>query len=153
MSVTPALYSVQTAQPGQRYTPEDVLCDLGVTVVRTWLRDTWAAWSSGDSCVVLAAGLSVTQERCILAHEVEHILAGDLDCGNRPLAVRQERRADQAAARKLIAISDLAAIAQWAPDVYTAAHELSVTERMLKVRLADLKGEGWPWRDGSRIAG
>lgn len=141
------------AQLGLHYAPEAALDQLGVPVIRTWLRDTWGAWSSDRRRIVIASGLSAVQERCVLAHEVEHVLADDVECSDWALSIRQERRADVEAARKLIGISDLAAIAQWAPDVYTAAAELGVTERMLKVRLNDLKGEGWPWRDGSRIGG
>lgn len=150
MSVTPVL---RFAQVGLHYAPAAVLDHLGVTVARTWLRDTWGAWSLDRRRIVIASGLSATQERCVLAHELEHVLAGDVDCTDRSLSIRQERRADLEAARKLIGISDLAELAQWAPDVYTAAAELNVTERMLEVRLNDLKGEGWPWRDGSKIAG
>lgn len=138
---------------GLEYNPEITLDQLGIRVIRIWLRDTWAAWSADDQTVVLASGLSVVQERCILAHEVEHIAAGDIDCSGRRLAIRQEHRADIRAARRLIAISDLAAIAQWASDVASAAAELNVTERMLQMRLDDLAGEGWPWPAGSRIAG
>lgn len=150
---TPSL--LVTAPAGLLYAPADILDQLGIPVVRTWLRDTWGAWSRQHQTVVLAKGLSAVQERCVLAHEVEHMWADDADCGNRIATVRQERRADLEAARKLIAISDLAEVAQWAPDTYTAANELMVTERLLEVRLNDLKGEGWPWRfqAGSRTAG
>lgn len=88
------------------------------------------------------AWLSALRERCVLAHELEHVWAGDIDCGNQIRLIRQERRADLAAARKLIAISDLAEVAQWASDILTAAAELHVTERLLEVRLDDLRGEG-----------
>jgi hypothetical protein len=138
---------------GLQYNPEITLDRLGIAVVRIWLRDTWAAWSASNRTVVLASGLTRIQERCVLAHEVEHIAGGDFDCSNRRLSIRQERRADIGAARRLIAISDLAEIAQWADDVSTAALELNVTERMLQVRLNDLAGEGWPWPAGSKIAG
>ena len=138
---------------GPRYAPDAALEQLDVTVTRIWLRDTWGAWSRNRRRIFIASGLTPVQERCVLAHEVEHVLAGDAGCSNMAVAVRQERRADVEAARKLIGISDLATVAQWAPDVYTAAAELGVTERMLRVRLNDLQGEGWPWRDGSKIAG
>lgn len=143
------------AQAGLLYSPADVLTQLGVSVVHTWLRDTWAAWSPAHQRIVVASGLSTVQQRCVLAHEVEHVLAADTGCGDGPYRVRQERSADREAARKLIAISDLAAVAQRAPDVRTAAAELAVTERMLKVRLDDLQGEGWPWpvQAGSKTAG
>ncbi|MFE7954448.1 ImmA/IrrE family metallo-endopeptidase [Streptomyces sp. NPDC057413] len=144
-----------SAHAGLNYDPVAVLEELGITIVRTWLRDTWGAWSREHRSVVIATGLSTVQERCVLAHELEHALAEDEGCGNQLTALRQERRADREAARKLIAISDLAEVAQWATDLFTAAAELRVTERLLEVRLNDLRGEGWPWRrpGGSRIAG
>ncbi|MER7507008.1 ImmA/IrrE family metallo-endopeptidase [Streptomyces lavendulae] len=140
------------------YSPLAVLDDLRIPVVRVHLRDTWGAWSPLHRKIVVAAGLSAAQELCVLAHEVEHALADDLGCGVgldavHPLSLPQERRADLLAARKLIAISDLAAVAQWADDVRTAADELGVTERMLRVRLHDLNGEGWPWPATSKTAG
>ena len=140
------------------YSPLAVLDDLRIPVVRVRLRDTWGAWSPLHRKIVLAEGLSAAQELCVLAHEVEHALADDLGCGvgldaAHPLCIPQERRADLQAARKLIAISDLAAVAQWADDVRIAAAELGVTERMLRVRLHDLNGEGWPWPATSRTAG
>lgn len=140
------------------YSPLAVLDDLRIPVVRVHLRDTWGAWSPLHRKIVVATGLSAVQERCVLAHEVEHALADDLGCGvglnaAHPLGIPQERRADLQAARKLIAISDLAAVAQWADDVRVAADELGVTERMLRVRLYDLNGEGWPWPATSRTAG
>ncbi|MDT0306183.1 ImmA/IrrE family metallo-endopeptidase [Streptomyces sp. DSM 44917] len=140
---------------GLAYSPVSVLEQLAIPVVRMWMRDTWAVWCASRRTVILASGLSATQERCILAHEVEHVLIGDDGCAPGPAAVRQERYADREAARKLIAISDLAPVAQWAPDIRAAAAELNVTERMLRIRLHDLDGEGWPWptRATSRTAG
>lgn len=140
------------------YSPRAVLDTLRIPVVRVPLRDTWGAWSPLHRKIVIASGLSPVQERCVLAHEVEHALAEDLGCGvglyaTHPRAIPQERRADTMAARKLISISDLASIAQWADDIRVAAAELEVTERMLRVRLHDLDGEGWPWPAISRTAG
>lgn len=150
MSVLPQLPSA-----GLHYAPAVILDKLGIVVMHTWLRDTWGAWSRDRQRIVIASGLSDVQERCVLAHELEHVYADDVDCSNPVARIRQESRADLEAARKLIAISDLAQVAQWAPDVYTAAAELQVTERLLEVRLNDLRGEGWPWRRqaGSRTAG
>ena len=156
MPVDPAAIAAAAfVQAGVAYTPGIVLDQLGIPVVRTWLRDTWGMWSPARRTVVIAAGLSAVQERCVLAHEVEHVLAGDADCNGGPVAIHQERYADREAARKLLAISDLCEVAQWAPDVRTAADELQVTERMLRLRLRDLDGEGWPWpaADTSRTGG
>ena len=126
-----------------------ILNALGIRVVRTWLRDTWGLWLPDRRTVVVAEGLSAVQERCTLAHEVEHILAGDGSCGTSTgesslSALQREQRADREAARKLVGISDLARIAQRGLDVADTAAELRVTERLLMIRLDDLKGEAWP---------
>lgn len=138
---------------GRHFSPQAMLEQLGIPVVRCWLRDTWGAWSATYRKIVIADGMSARQERCVLAHELEHVLAGHDGCAAGPLAVRQERLADLEAARKLIAISDLCAVAKWADDIRLAAHELHVTERMLRIRLRDLEGEGWPWPVGSTTVG
>lgn len=147
--------AAQLVSTGLSYTPAEILDELGITVVRTWLRDTWGAWSRDRQRIVIASGLGYVQERSVLAHELEHVYAGDTECSNPFARIRQERRADLLASRKLIAISDLAEVAQWAGDPHTAAAELHVTQRLLEVRLDDLRGEGWPWRPlaGLRTAG
>lgn len=151
------------------YEPVKVCEQLGIRVRTLWLRDTWGAWAPQHRTIILAEGLTPIQRRCVLAHEVEHALAGDaIGCGSGPYAertsvrgqfslvtIRQEKHADLQAARKLIAISDLAELAQWhSGEVPAVASELDVTERMLAIRLKDLQGEGWPWRlVKSKIAG
>ncbi|MDJ1132431.1 ImmA/IrrE family metallo-endopeptidase [Streptomyces iconiensis] len=140
-------------ETGRHYSPHHALDLLGVTVIRTWLRDTWGVWSHSRRKIVIASGLSTVQERCVLAHEVEHVLAGHDGCATGVLAVRQERDADLEAARKLVAISDLCEVAQWADEIRLAAHDLRVTERVLRIRLRDLEGEGWPWPATSKIGG
>ncbi|MEU0942531.1 hypothetical protein ABZ379_07000 [Streptomyces canus] len=121
---------------------EDILDQLGTRIVRTWLRDTWGVWSCDDHSIVIASGFSAVQEGCVLAQGLEHVWAGDIDCGNQIRSIRQERRADLAAVRKLIAISDLAEVAQWASGIPTAAAELHATERLFEVRINDLRREG-----------
>ncbi|MGW6009655.1 ImmA/IrrE family metallo-endopeptidase [Streptomyces sp. NPDC055210] len=147
--------AAQLLSTGLHYAPAAILDELGIVVIRTWLRDTWGAWCRDRQRIVIASGLSAVQERCVLAHELEHALADDAECSTPLARIRQERRADLEASRKLIAISDLAEVAQWAGDPHAAAVELNVTERLLRVRLNDLAGEGWPWRPlaGSKTAG
>ena len=131
------------------YSPRAILDSLGVRVIRTWMRDTWGLWLPDKMTVVIADGISAVQERCTLAHEVEHVLAGDRSCGastaeSRLSAVQREQHADREAARKLVAISDLGRVAQRGLDRTDTAAELRVTERLLDIRLDDLKGEAWP---------
>lgn len=135
--------------PTRYYSPRTILDALGISVIRTWLRDTWGLWLPDKMTVVVAEGISPVQERCTLAHEVEHILAGDGYCCSSTddtslSAVRREQRADLQAARKLVGISDLAPAAHRGLGLSEVAAELDVTERLLMIRLDDLKGEAWP---------
>jgi Zn-dependent peptidase ImmA (M78 family) len=133
------------------YDPSAELSRMGIGIVRCWLRDTLGVWSPQDQAVVVADGLSPIQERCVIAHELEHVLAGDMGCaGSR--GVRAELLADRRAARKLVAVSDFYRAAQWAADEHELAEELQVTTWMVRARWADLEG-GAQWRATSKIAG
>ncbi|MER5350657.1 ImmA/IrrE family metallo-endopeptidase [Kitasatospora sp. NPDC002551] len=143
--------SVGTAEAEVQYDPAAELDRMGIPVVRLWLRDTWGVWSPKRRAVVIAAGLSPAEVRCVLAHELEHILAGDTGCGGRD-GLRAERRADTLAARKLIGLSDYFAARQWATSEAELAEELGVTTWILRARGADLEG-GTAWLATSRTAG
>ncbi|MGV9271477.1 ImmA/IrrE family metallo-endopeptidase [Kitasatospora sp. NPDC003701] len=136
---------------GLSYDPLAELETLGIPVVRQWLRDTWGVWSPAHRAVVIAAGLSPVEERCVAAHELEHILAGDTGCGGRD-GQRAERLADLKASRKLIALSDFCRVRQWATSEAEMAEELGVTTWILRTRGADLEG-GAQWLGTSKIAG
>jgi hypothetical protein len=146
------------------YNGVGVCNDLGVSVRRMWLRETWGAWIPRERIIVLAQGLSEINERCTLAHHLEHAMAGHGPCGTGPHAdrlrqagilnretIRRDAEADRGAARKLLAGADLGSLAGGC-DLFAAACRLGVTERLLTVRLADLFGEG-PWLATLKIAG
>lgn len=124
---------------GLSYDPHTELEHMGIPLLREWLRDTWGVWSPRHGAVVVAEGLSVVQERCVLAHEIEHILARDAGCAGR-ISIAAERHADRLASRKLIALSDYCRVRQWAQDMYQMAEELQVTPWMLRARAEDLEG-------------
>lgn len=136
---------------GLSYDPHAELERMGIPVVRLRMRDTWGVWSPEHRAVVVACGLSPVEERCVLAHEIEHILAGDTGCGGAD-GMRAERQADLRAARKLIGLSDFCEARQWASDEQELAAELSVTVWVLRARHADLEGTA-PWLGTSKIAG
>lgn len=135
------------------YSPAALLGELGIPVLSARLRDTWGAWSPVHRKIVVAVGLSPIQKRCVLAHEVEHVLAHDAACGFGFLTDDQERHAEAKAALKLIAAADLAVAAKEAGDPHEAACLLGVTVRTLRIRLADLQGECPSWLVTSKIAG
>ncbi|MFD7861805.1 ImmA/IrrE family metallo-endopeptidase [Streptomyces sp. NPDC059783] len=149
------------------YEPVDVCVELNVRVTRLPLVDTQAAWLPQHRTIALDAGLSPIEERCALAHQVEHVLAGHtIGCGigtyaERPLVrasfsqgtLRQERHAEHAAARRLVDADALGAIFPWT-DLSAAAAELKVTEPILRTRIAGLNGKEWQWLQAkSKIAG
>ncbi|PBC72212.1 uncharacterized protein DUF955 [Streptomyces sp. TLI_235] len=133
------------------YDPCAELEHMGIPVIRTWLRDTWGAWLPQDQAIVIAEGLNAVQERCVLAHELEHVLAGDTLCAT-IRGVRAELLADRRAARKLLPISEFYRVMQWASDEFQMAEELQVTPWMIRARYADLEG-GAQWLGTSKIAG
>lgn len=123
------------------YNPWDDAEELGLHIRYAPLHDSWSWWVPSRHLVVVANHLTHAQERCTVAHQVEHARHGDNAC-RRATPVnrlwtrqRQEIRADKAAARKLIPAVDLQTALRWAESPEAAAHELHVTEHMLRVRL------------------
>ena len=104
--------------------------------------DAW--WIRMLRAIAIRDGLHPTHRRCVLAHELVHVdadddqLAGHGPDGTR-LGRRQEQRADRTAARRLIRLQDLvAAIATHPADPAAVAHELDVTQHVLRTRLEHL---------------
>lgn len=128
-------------RPNAPYDPRAALKGMGIPVLRVWLRDTWGVWAPEQQVVIVSSGLSAVEERCVLAHEVEHVLASDGACGDGPVDFGAERRADLNAARKLIALTELCRVRQSVADELELARELQVTPRMLRTRLVDLDGD------------
>ncbi|MEU3756728.1 ImmA/IrrE family metallo-endopeptidase [Streptomyces olivoreticuli] len=139
------------------YSPWDSAEELGLHIRHAPLRDSWAWWVPSRRLIVIADRLTRAEERCALAHEIEHARFGDTECrrtstAERIWARRQEDRADEAAARKLIPAVDLQSTLHWATSYEEAAQELNVTEHMLRVRLRIRRME-LECLDTSRIAG
>lgn len=81
--------------------------------------------------IILRRGVSQTVARCTLAHEIQHYLAGDRRVPSLPWTVKQERRADRAAARRLIDPNALFQLQQETEDPGVWAYELQVTGDIL----------------------
>lgn len=78
-------------------------------------------------------GMSIQQYRSVLAHELGHAHYGDTPTGNGHFDQRQERRADEYAARLLISPVEFEAAATWHQGHLPAiADELEVTKHLLK---------------------
>lgn len=78
-------------------------------------------------------GQSISQYKSVLAHELGHAAHGDTPTGNGHFDQRQERRADEYAARLLINPTDFESAAIWHHGHLPAiADELEVTQHLLK---------------------
>lgn len=78
-------------------------------------------------------GQSISQYKSVLAHELGHAAHRDTPTGNGHFDQRQERRADEYAARLLINPTDFESAAIWHHGHLPAiADELEVTKHLLK---------------------
>ncbi|WEB41537.1 ImmA/IrrE family metallo-endopeptidase [Streptomyces yunnanensis] len=139
------------------YSPWEAAEEMGLHIRYAPLRDSWAWWVPSRCLIIVADQLTHVEERCALAHEIEHARSNDDECSHstalgRLCARRQEIRADEGAARKLIPVVDLEAVLRWATSPEEAAQELNVTEHMLRVRLRIRRRE-LECLDTLRIAG
>jgi Zn-dependent peptidase ImmA (M78 family) len=99
---------------------------------------TRARWYEGLKTLITASGLTRVERRCVVAHEVEHALAGHRGDVPERVHLRQEQYADQEAAYKLIPIRLLAEALEWSNDWFEVADYCDVTERLLRVRIDHL---------------
>lgn len=88
--------------------------------------------------------LTTAEERCVLAHEVFHLLHGHTSC--QPPAVERQVRLE--VARFMIAFEDLQRVATWSSCPAIMAEDLEVTEQVVLDRLSTLDGDQvqvlWP---------
>lgn len=86
--------------------------------------------------VVLAKGMTQTERRCTIAHEVEHLLRGPVAPH---MVAREEIVVDKNVARLLLPnIDEVADALAWADGHAEAAEELWVDEHTLRARLKHL---------------
>ena len=112
-----------------------------IDIRRTRCRPLRGAWVPEERMVIIDESLLRADRNSTLAHEIAHI-----DLGHRPSGIpwldrRQENDADALAARRLIAIEDLAGMLCWALGPDELADELGVTQRMVLVRVKGLTPE------------
>lgn len=117
------------------YDPHQHAHELGLQLAYQPLRTAWGLYVPDHSLIILRPRMRATTERCVLAHEIGHHLHGD-----RPRedlwSERQERRADEYAARQLIDRKRLREAALLSPDPGQWALELGVTGDILTAYLA-----------------
>lgn len=131
------------------YDPEAEIEKLDIPIEYLPLRDVLAAWDAEHRKVYCATGLSPTQARCSLGHELAHIKLGHHRCnyGTAPVlsTLSQERAAELWAARKLISVVEVTIAKESGLPVHAIARALGVTERMYRARLLAEKDDEDHW--------
>jgi Zn-dependent peptidase ImmA (M78 family) len=116
-----------------------------IWVHRCCLEEGRGWWCPQDRVILLDQRLDRRTARCVLAHELAHALLGHTGClsgysARRWLAARLESQADRWAARRLLALEDLAEVLAERPaDLEAAAEALDVTAPVLRRRLDGLE--------------
>lgn len=95
-------------------------------------------WVPEERVILLDSRLSRRGRRCVLAHELVHVRRGDEACGIGVFDQRQERDADEAAARWLVPLERLAVAELWGRSRWEVADELDVEVDVLATRVAVL---------------
>lgn len=88
--------------------------------------------------IVMDSRLTQVERRSAIAHELGHVIRGDLPCGSDILDARQEDVVEQWAARKLIELPALADALKWSDDPEEVADALWVTRDLLLARMGHL---------------
>jgi Zn-dependent peptidase ImmA (M78 family) len=117
-----------------------------IEVVVTRLPAGRGWWLPDVQGIALDDRLDQAERRSVLEHELQHALAGDTCCRDvgpdgRRLHSRQERRADQRAAARLISLDALADALVWCLGPDEVAEHLHVDERTVRARLRHLTDE------------
>lgn len=119
---------------GKAYDPWAEAHRMGLTVVERRLRPGHRGeyWHR-DRLIALTSGMTHREARSVLAHEIQHALAGDMFSPFGPVNARQELLARRATARTLIDPDEYAAAeAIRGPHLASIAHDLDVTIHVVR---------------------
>lgn len=122
------------------YDPFEHADVLGLQIEHQSLRTDMGLYIPGSDLILLRPRMKAVVERCVLAHEIQHHLAHDRRTTG-IYSLRQERRADLGAARKLIRPERMREVSAWSSDPHEWAIDLRVTGDIL---LAYLNGAKVP---------
>lgn len=112
---------------GRAYDPWEHADALGIEVVVRRLRTANGRWFPDYNTIVISDRLRSRDQRLVLSHEIGHgvLLHADESAKN-------EKQADQFAARNLICPEELADLYEWCPDERRIAAELGVTTALFR---------------------
>lgn len=115
---------------------ERIASGLGVRIIEAEPPQGKGCYTHQSGVILLAPWLSHREKVGTLGHELGHAIAGDEAVEDPRFAARQERAADQFAARLLINRREVEiAERAYGPNWPKIAHELGVTEHLLGVWL------------------
>ena len=122
------------------YNPWAAIAPFDVVVAIRRLPSGRGWWVPEERMILIDDRQDAVGRRCTLAHELEHVLAGDSACGAGMewFDRRQEHLADVRAARKLIPLEALVDANLWGRYPGELADELRVDDDILRVRIHDL---------------
>lgn len=110
----------------------DMVDALGVTVEYTNLTSRNGEYRHDLKRIRLRDGMTIRQERSVLAHEIAHAVFADVPSKFGPVNAKQERRADEWAALRLIAPDAYrASEAEWDGHPSAIAYDLGVTTKLV----------------------
>lgn len=110
----------------------DMAAALGVTVAHAKLTTRNGEYRHDLKRIRLREGMTFRQERCVLAHEIAHAVFEDVPSKFGPVNAKQERRADEWAALRLITpTSYRIAEEQWDGHIGAMAYDLGVTAKII----------------------
>lgn len=112
-----------------------------LTLIRTELRPGLIGYYHHPlGLIFLDSRSNPRQQKCVLAHELQHFKFSDMPTKHRWFGLRQERRASELAAFLLVPADKLKRVLKIYPDdINKVADELDVTLDILETRLAMLK--------------
>lgn len=122
------------------YSPWGRLRDThpGVIVGYDELETCEGFYEPDEQVIIIDSRLDRIGRRCTLEHELQHRERGHAAHPIPWFHDRQEREADDHAARRLIPLERLIAVLGWALSLKEAADELDVTLKLLRIRLQGL---------------
>lgn len=105
---------------------------LGIAVEYADLRTRNGEYRADLKRIRLRGGMTLRQERSVLAHEIAHAVFEDVPSKFGPVNAKQERRADEWAALRLITPDDYqAAEEHWDGHASAIAYDLGVTTNLV----------------------
>ena len=111
----------------------DMADALGLTIEYVDLATRDGEYRHDLGLIRLREGMTLRKERCTLAHEIAHAVFADVPSQFGPVNAKQERRADEWAALRLIDLDQYRSVEeQWSGNLGAMAFDLGVTMKIIR---------------------